>query len=157
MTGPETDPAGASPALTLAPATAAGTERILDALRDHAVAVGLPFDEVDLMIEARHGDAWLGALQMRLNQGWLYVTLLAVAEDARGRGIGGALMARAEEEARARGLVGLWLDTYTFQAPAFYAGLGFEEVGRIPDYPPGHARVFLAKRLDGRPVGDAPG
>jgi ribosomal protein S18 acetylase RimI-like enzyme len=61
-------------------------------------------------------------------------------------------MQAIEEEARARDLIGIWLDTYSFQAPGFYRKLGYEEVGRIPDYPPGQARIFLAKRLDGRPV-----
>ena len=61
-------------------------------------------------------------------------------------------MHKAEALARERDLVGLWLDTFSWQAPGFYERLGFIEVGRIPDHPPGEARIFLAKRLDGPPV-----
>jgi ribosomal protein S18 acetylase RimI-like enzyme len=57
-------------------------------------------------------------------------------------------MHAAEAEARRRGLTGIWLDTWTFQAPGFYRKLGFAEVGRIPNYPPGHDRIFFMKRLD---------
>ena len=61
-------------------------------------------------------------------------------------------MEKAEALARERALVGLWLDTFSWQAPGFYRSLGFVEIGRIPDHPPGEARIFLAKRLDGRPL-----
>ena len=53
----------------------------------------------------------------------------------------------AEAEARRRGLVGVWLDTFTFQAPGFYQRLGFVECGRITGYPPGHDRIFYVKRF----------
>ena len=36
---------------------------------------------------------------------------------------------------------------HTFQAPEFYARLGYEAVARINDYPNRHADIFLAKRL----------
>src|SRR6516165_7091346 len=39
-----------------------------------------------------------------------------------------------------------WLDTFSFQARGFYEKLGYEEFGRL-DYPPGHHRHFLRKRL----------
>ncbi len=56
-------------------------------------------------------------------------------------------MAIAEHEARQRGLVGIWLDTFSFQAPVFYEKLGFKEFGQITNFPPGHSRTFYVKRL----------
>jgi hypothetical protein len=44
--------------------------------------------------------------------------------------------------------VGIWLDTFDFQAPDFYRGHGFTEFGKLSDYPPGHQRYFFQKRLD---------
>ena len=76
--------------------------------------------------------------------GFLFVELLAMGE-ARGEGIGRAVMERAEAEARRRGCTGMWLDTFTFQAPRFYPKLGFTEFGRIAGHPPGHDRLFLVK------------
>ena len=78
---------------------------------------------------------------------YLFVELLALG-DARGGGRGRTVMAMAEAEARRRGCIGIWLDTFTFQAPGFYPKLGFVEFGRITGYPPGHDRIYLLKRLD---------
>lgn len=78
---------------------------------------------------------------------WCSVNILAVAEAYRGQGIGSRLIARAEEIARARGCIGIQLDTVSFQAPEFYRKLGFTEFGRVEDFPPGHTRIWLMKRL----------
>jgi ribosomal protein S18 acetylase RimI-like enzyme len=127
----------------------AARDRILEAIYDAAQAAEHPFDVEELLVEATDAYLWLGGLTARITQRWAFVHLLAVAPHARGQRLGTRLMQALEDEARRRGLLGIWLDTYSFQAPGFYAKLGFQEVGRIPDYPPGHARIFLAKRLDG--------
>ena len=50
--------------------------------------------------------------------------------------------------ARAAGNLGaVYLDTFTFQAPAFYEKHGYREFGRLDDAVHGHARIWLAKRL----------
>ena len=143
------------PEIRLVPPNQPVRDRILGVIVAQAQARGLPFEPEEIAIEARDGEAWAGGLTARMTQRWLFVHLLGVAPEARGRGVGRALMKGAEEVARSRGCLGIWLDTYSFQAPGFYAKLGFEEIGRIPDYPPGQARIFLARRLDGRPVRDA--
>jgi GNAT superfamily N-acetyltransferase len=78
---------------------------------------------------------------------FLFIELLATGA-AKDQGIGRQVMELAEAEARKRGCIGMWLDTFTFQAPWFYPKLGFTEFGRIPDYPPGHDRIFLVKRFE---------
>lgn len=89
----------------------------------------------------------LGGLHARVLYRWLFVELLVVPEQTRGQGMGSTLMQRAEDLARERGCVGVWLDTFEFQAPDFYRQHGYTEFGHIDDYPPGHKRFFFQKRL----------
>jgi GNAT superfamily N-acetyltransferase len=79
--------------------------------------------------------------------GWLFVRILWLADEHRGGGHGERLVRAAEEEARSRGCHAMWLDTFSFQAPAFYRKLGFQEFGRLDEYPAGHSRHFLWKPL----------
>jgi GNAT superfamily N-acetyltransferase len=79
---------------------------------------------------------------------WMFIELLFVPEQLRGQDFGTQLMARAEAYARERGMTGIWLDTFSFQARGFYEKLGYTVFGELPDYPEGHSRFFLQKRLD---------
>ena len=110
----------------------------------------VPNGDWDLMaLTVRDGAGVIvGGLWGRTGYGMLFVELLALGP-ARGRGLGRRLMRDAEAEARRRDLSGIWLDAWTFQAPGFYARLGFAECGRIRDYPPGHDRIFYVKRFEG--------
>ena len=60
------------------------------------------------------------------------ISAIVVDESRRGTGLGRALVAAAETEARARGCEVLWLTTaeHRVGAHAFYRTLGFEETGR---------------------------
>lgn len=57
---------------------------------------------------------------------------LVIADGARGKGIGGALLARAEEIARARGCWSMALESATWRerAHTFYVSHGWEETAR---------------------------
>lgn len=126
------------------------TRRTLDEILDaEAVAAGEPFNEEQLVFVAEEDGEMLGGLAATINNHWLHVDVLAVGPRMRGRGIGRRLLAEAETLARARGLVGVWLDTHGFQAPEYYPQLGYAVFGRLEDHPPGHTRLFLQKRLDG--------
>jgi GNAT superfamily N-acetyltransferase len=89
----------------------------------------------------------VGGLSARSMYDWLYVDLLAVPEPLRRQGVGSRLMRRAEAVAGERGCVGVWVDTYGFQARGFYEKLGYEIFGTIDDHPCGSQRFFFRKRL----------
>jgi GNAT superfamily N-acetyltransferase len=93
-------------------------------------------------------DVTEGGLFAALAYDWLVIELLFIPEAMRRDGLGSKLVRQAEEEARARGCIGAWVDTFSFQARGFYEKLGYSLVGTIPDHPRGGARYFLTKRWD---------
>ena len=82
-----------------------------------------------------------------VNWNWLDVSLLWVAESLRGHGLGSKLLTRLESEAWARGCQHAHLETFSYQARAFYERHGYRKFARLPDYPPGHEKVYLQKTL----------
>jgi len=89
----------------------------------------------------------IGGLIASTYWAWLYVDLLWVKEEYRSQGHGGRLLSAAEEEARRRGAKQAYLDTFSFQSPGFYLDRGYEVFGELTDFPEGHKRFFLRKRL----------
>ncbi|MGB8646897.1 MAG: GNAT family N-acetyltransferase [Anaerolineae bacterium] len=85
-----------------------------------------------------YGWTWGGACEIRFL--WIHV-------EWRGQGIGRKLMGVVEEEARNRGCGQVVLDTHSFQAPEFYNKLGYEVQGVVEEYPRGHQKIYLCKRL----------
>ncbi len=78
---------------------------------------------------------------------WFHLDLLWVKDELRGHGYGYHLLLQIENEARKRGARNVFLDTFSFQAPDFYKKYGYQVFGELDDYPPGHQRYFLSKRL----------
>lgn len=88
-----------------------------------------------------------GGLWGNTNWGYLSVNLLAVKENLRGQGFGTKLLQKAETLAVERGCHSAFLNTFSFQAPDFYARLGYRVFGELPDFPPGQKRIFMCKKL----------
>jgi GNAT superfamily N-acetyltransferase len=79
---------------------------------------------------------------------WVFLELLFVPESLRGKGVGSELLARVEAFAREHKMLGVWLDTFSFQARPFYERHGYTVFGTIDSHPSGGQRFFLQKRLD---------
>lgn len=102
----------------------------------------------EICVVARDAEgAVVGGIYGEIYWGWLNVAALWVAPSLRRRGLGTRLLARAEEEALAKGCHGVYLDTFTFQSPNLYLRCGYEIFGTLDDFPRGHARHFLRKAL----------
>jgi ribosomal protein S18 acetylase RimI-like enzyme len=107
-------------------------------IRDARLLAIFVRDASDAIVAGVYGWTWGGCCE---------VQMLWVDDRYRGRGFGTRVMNAAEAEARLRGATQIVLSTHTFQAPAFYARLGFVEVGRVDGYPAGHAAIYLRKAL----------
>jgi putative oxidoreductase len=98
-------------------------------------------DDAGRIVGGIAGNTWGGCCEIR--QFW-------VEESHRGRGLGTRLLAAAEGEARRRGCSQIFLMTFSFQAPAFYARHGFTTVAAVNGYPRGHRNLLMRKSLAGR-------
>jgi GNAT superfamily N-acetyltransferase len=75
---------------------------------------------------------------------------LWVAPAARRAGVGARLVQRFEEHARTRGCRTFYLDTFSFQAPAFYRKLGYVPVLEVEGFTQDIVFYSMMKRLDPR-------
>ena len=127
---------------------------LLDGLNAHNTAAAGPHHDRPPTIAVRRpgAPAPVGGLVGYSFSGWLFIRLFHLPAELRLL-LGTALLRRAQEEARARGCTGVFLDTFSVQARPFYERQGYRVFGSIEDHPPGHARHFLTKRLEGDAAG----
>jgi GNAT superfamily N-acetyltransferase len=89
----------------------------------------------------------VGGLIGETHWDWFYINLLWIEDELRGRGFGHQLLTQAEQEARQRGAMHAYLDTFSFQAPDFYKQHGYQVFGELQDFPAGYSRYYLTKQL----------
>ena len=89
----------------------------------------------------------LGGLRSFVFLHWLNIEVLFVEAEVRGSGLGSRLLAGAERQAIELGATNAKLDTFEWQAPAFYQKHGYEEYARVDDYVPGFYLASMKKSL----------
>ena len=112
--------------------------------------VGQPFGWGQFAFEALDNGERVGVVIVgyRLYD-WLYVEYIAVTEASRGEGVGSRLLERAEALARELSLEGVALDTFGYQAPAYYEARGYAERMVIPGKNRELDRIYFQKRFQG--------
>ncbi|HYW31859.1 MAG TPA: GNAT family N-acetyltransferase [Gemmatimonas sp.] len=109
--------------------------------------IGEPnMQSVQILLRDEH-DAVVGGLLGHSVYRWMFIAKLWVSADVRGGGLGSNLLKTAEEEARRRDCLGMYLDTFEYQARPFYERHGFVLFGTLDGYPPGYRQFYLAKHL----------
>ena len=103
-------------------------------------------EPLNLYVEDEHGEIMAGLVAETFGN-WLEIEYLFVKEHLRGQGIGSQLLQRAESEAKKRNCRFAFVNTYQFQAPAFYQKHGYQEVFTLKDYPYTGQRHYYQKDL----------
>ena len=103
--------------------------------------------ELVFFIRDENDSVVVGVKGQYSNYGWLWVGLLWVSEELRGRGYGTKLMNRIEQEARKNGCSNAYLNSFSFQAVEFYKKIGYRVFGELKDFPPGHSVCSLTRKL----------
>ncbi|AOG08785.1 GNAT family N-acetyltransferase [Agrobacterium sp. RAC06] len=123
-------------------------DAILASIKAHNETMLGPSDRRDLFIPIQADDGSVdGGLVGYTGRGWLYVELLSVPERLRGQGMAGRLLTLAEEEAKARGCIGAYIDTINPAACRAYERAGYHVFGRIEDFAKGYDICWLIKRF----------
>ncbi|HSU07340.1 MAG TPA: GNAT family N-acetyltransferase [Acetobacteraceae bacterium] len=78
---------------------------------------GMPNDWRPLAVLIKEGERTVGGLTGWTMWDWLFVANFFIPAAQRGHGPGPRMLRMAEEEARVRGCLGVWLDTHDWQAP----------------------------------------
>ena len=99
-----------------------------------------------LVIEDADGNV-VGGVNAAMFFGWLAIDLLWVDDRYRGQGYGAELMQQAEAIGRERGCQLAYLNTLSFQAPAFYESLGYTEFAELQNDALGFKRHYFQKKL----------
>jgi ribosomal protein S18 acetylase RimI-like enzyme len=124
--------------------------RIIDPLIAYNEAKAGPRNSKEFAFSVRSVTGeFVGGLLGLTHWNHFFVSAVFVEEQFRREGIGRELLQRAEALALQQGCDAIYLDSMDFQAPGFYEKLGFKVFGKLEDYPPGHHRVYLVKRLRG--------
>ena len=103
-------------------------------------------ESLNLYVEDDSGQLMAGLVAETFGN-WLEIEYLFVKEDLRGQGIGSQLLQQAESEAKKRNCRFAFVNTYQFQAPAFYQKHGYKEVFTLKDYPYTGQRHYYQKDL----------
>jgi GNAT superfamily N-acetyltransferase len=124
-------------------------DAILAGIKAHNDTLLGPTDRRDLFIPITADDGSVdGGLIGYTGRGWLDVELLSVPERLRGQGMAGQLLVLAEEEAKARGCIGAYIDTINPVACRSYERAGYTVFGRIENFSGGQDICWLIKRFD---------
>ena len=103
-------------------------------------------EPLNLYVEDDSGQLMAGLVAETFGN-WLEIEYLFVKEDLRGQGFGSQLLQQAESEAKKRNCRFACVNTYQFQAPAFYQKQGYKEVFTLKDYPYTGQRHYYQKEL----------
>lgn len=104
---------------------------------------------VHLVIKAKDGSI-MGGLSANIFylRACCYINWLWVKEELRGQGYGTQLMAASESKAKSEGCRTIFVDTCSYQAPGFYIKLGYQQYGKLDDYPAsGITAYYYQKKL----------
>lgn len=83
---------------------------------------------------------------------WIYIDLLWVSQELRGKGLGSKMLAETEAEGLRRGCISAWLWTMDFEAAGFYKKHGYKEFVVFEDFIPGHNRYGFMKKLEQKEI-----
>ncbi|WP_208560059.1 GNAT family N-acetyltransferase [Marinilactibacillus kalidii] len=108
----------------------------------------LQMDTKAISFVYKEEDQVLGRIVGHVQWDHIKIELFYVSKQTQGKGIGSKLLAHVETIARDEHYRYVYLETMSFNAPAFYQKHGYEIIGQIENSPlPGETRYFMKKDM----------
>ncbi len=107
----------------------AGADLIWEGLKEHNRRVADRPEPKPFALVVREGGVVRGGIKARVHWDVLFVDEVWLDDGLRGQGLGAKLMAEIERLGAERGAIKAILDTNDWQAPGFYAKLGYARFG----------------------------
>ena len=98
-------------------------------------------------IYAQDGNVLIGGLTFRVQNDWIFLCCGYVLPEYRGQGIYSKFIYELEHMAVKQNLCGIFVSTYTFEAPHIYEHLGFTKGAVLEDLPKGNTNIDYYKRI----------
>lgn len=102
---------------------------------------------IDINLYLKEGERTIGAILCDTFNYCIYIEIMWIDKDYRGKGLGKVLISKAEQVAKDNGCIFSHTCTLSYQAPEFYKACGYEVFGKLDDYPNGIVQYFLKKKL----------
>jgi GNAT superfamily N-acetyltransferase len=102
---------------------------------------------ININVYLKDGEKTIGAIICDTFNYCVYIEIMWIDQDYRGKGLGKTLISKAEEIAKESGCTFSHTCTLSYQAPEFYKACGYEIFGTLDDYPNGIVQYFLKKNL----------
>jgi len=136
---------------TIEPCNKENIKKIVDGINDYNLsqvsAISDIWTRLEFVAKDENGIEIGGILAGLGYWNGLEIKILWVKESHRKKGIGTQILKHAEKIAIEKGAKISMLDTFDFQAEAFYLKNGYEPIGEIKNFPEGHRRIYFSKKL----------
>ena len=103
---------------------------------------------IDIQFVALDNEKFAGGIYGNFQNDYLFINILFVNNEYRGKKIATKLMKMIENRAYEMNVHNLYITTFEFQALGLYKRLGYEVVMEIYDYPKGFKEYTVYKKLD---------
>ena len=134
------------PSPGIVPCTEADARDVHEKLRAYNIRYFTDNTDLSFCMHDANG-ALIGGIVACRDFDCLTVDFLCVDEAYRNRGYGGALLRYAEERAREQGAKRVLLNTFSFQAPAFYKKHGYRAFAELTPCFGEYGQYFFTKEL----------
>lgn len=127
-------------------------ENQINDIRHRLQAYNQPFWEVKeknkFAITAKDGESLKGGMVFTIFGQWVELDFFWIDPEHRNRGLGKAILRRAESYSISKGCHKAFATTLSFQAKPFYEKMGYRVVYAQENYPLSSTRFFMEKILD---------